>query len=702
MEENENKNLNNLLSLEKKYRESGEHKECLDSCMKILNEIKLLSNNTKFEIISKLFLYQDQSNYVRIHLIHSLFQDNNFINSINLKRKYYQLLIDSFKNEKTNDLLKEKNDIIKLFEKSELNNFEEIDKYIVTLVSSPDSKTTEESKESKEKTEKTEKRKSLINGKKESFRRNKSLSNIFLTTSLSSSAKRLEPQENLLPQSSVSTSFENINTLRQSELNNSVQKIMNTYDQKKNEIKQILKKYKANSNLPLIIMSVSANLNKYQFLELIKNIFLKLNYKLICNVKDSEFENLNIYQYRPKNCCESIKYCLNKKYVKNEFQVLAILKSDENNFSRGVNTFLNDTYERKISIKSVRGNEQNIIQFFLNFLSKFCLSINKIKLIKQSKCLLKYNIEQSIQKLIQNKKEQIYKSLKFPKDILHSSQNSNYQKLIDDETYVEKTNSQANKYYELYKILSKGEYELGKSIKSFIDNFKKKYQPMTLLQIKSLDTKKLMIEVVKMLEMCTNTLNCTYNNNNQDSDITYLSLASEQFLFNKIYYLLYDIYDKKYSQQNEEYLQKIKQINEKCNVNDLFNKIGVKKKFRGSEPLPYKSVVDIINMVSLEKSLKKKFEILAQASLEIRTCVLEYTNGKYELDSMDDELPIIIYIATQVKVDNLFAELNIVDDYIKTILRDDLIQNKMVTNLLSSLMYISKSWNSETLTFENE
>lgn len=128
----------------------------------------------------------------------------------------------------------------------------------------------------------------------------------------------------------------------------------------------------------------------------------------------------------------------------------------------------------------------------------------------------------------------------------------------------------------------------------------------------------------------------------------------------------------------------------------------MKKKFRGSEPIPYKSVVDIINMVSLEKSLKKKFEILAQASLEIRTCVLEYTNGKYELDSMDDELPIIIYIATQVKVDNLFAELNIVDDYIKTILRDDLIQNKMVTNLLSSLMYISKSWNSETLTFENE
>ena len=38
---------------------------------------------------------------------------------------------------------------------------------------------------------------------------------------------------------------------------------------------------------------------------------------------------------------------------------------------------------------------------------------------------------------------------------------------------------------------------------------------------------------------------------------------------------------------------------------------------------------------------------------------------------MDDELPIVIYIGTQVKVPNLFAELSIVDEYIRTNLRDD-------------------------------
>ena len=84
---------------------------------------------------------------------------------------------------------------------------------------------------------------------------------------------------------------------------------------------------------------------------------------------------------------------------------------------------------------------------------------------------------------------------------------------------------------------------------------------------------------------------------------------------------------------------------------------------------------------------------MAQASLELRNCILDYTNCKYELDSMDDELPIVIYIATQINVENLFAELNMIDDYIKCSLRDHLIQNKMVTNLLSSLLYISKEWN---------
>ena len=680
-------NIDKLLTSEKEFRDQGNSQKCLDICLKILEEIKLLSHNKKFDIISKLFLYDNQSNYVRIHVMHELFQNNNFIDSKSLKRKYYKLLIDSFKNGNSTDLLKEKNEIIKLYDNCELNNFEEIDKYIVDFVFNFSAMNNE------------------INYKIHNnlpVRKTKTFDNDFIQptpTTIESSEKRLD-QDSITPNSNMQTSFEEINSHRQTDFNFSVQKIIPQGETERNKIKQLMKKYKPDSNLPLVIISVSANLNKNQFLELIKNIFVKLKYRILCCIKDNEYENLNIFEYHSKNCCENLKYLCKKKFPRNQFQVLTILKSNENNFSTGINTFLNDINERKLSIKAIKGNEQSIIIFLVNFLQKFGESMNKIKIIKQSKCLLKYNIEENLKNIINNRKKEIYTKAKIPNEILYSSKNSKYKDLIDDETYVEKTNYQATKYYELYRILSKNDYELGKSLKNFIDNFKKKYQSLTFSQIINLDTKLIMIDIVKMLELCINTLNSTYNNY-QNNDSAYFSLASEQFLFSKIYYIIYDIYDKKYKKQNNDFLLTQKEINENLSIKEIIKKIGIKEKFRSKEEFPYKSVIDILGMISFERSLRKKFEILTSASLEIRTCVLEYSNGKYELDSMDDELPIIIYIATQIKVTNIFAELNIVDDYFKIISRDDLIQNKMITNLLSSLMFITKMWNSEKKDFND-
>ena len=684
MKKNEN-NLDKLLILEQEYRDKENNLECFNTCLNILEEIKLFSDNKKFDIISKLFLFENQSNYVRIHLMYELFQNNNFINSLSIKRKYYKLLIDSLNIGNATDLLNEKNEIIKLYDKCELNNFEEIDKYIVNFVSNISNINNDINYAIKDKL---------------TFRKTKSFINELKIkpTTIESSDKILDSQDTINPQSCVQTSFEDINSGRQSDFNVSVQKIISPSENERNKIKQLMRKYKPNQNLPMVIITVSVNLNKNQFLKLIENIIIKMKYKLICNIKDTEYENVNIFEYHPKNCCENLKYIFKRKFIRNQIQVLTILKTNENNFNTGISSFLNDTSERKLSIKAIKGNEQNLIQFIINFLQKFCISMNKIKVIKQSKCLLKYNIEENLLKIINNRKNEIYKKSNIPNDLLNTSRNSNYQKLLDDKTYVEKTNYQASKYYELYKILSKNDYELGKTLNNFVEDFKKKYQSLTIYQIYTIDTKLIMIDIVKIIELSTNTLNSSYNNY-QNNDSVYFSLASEQFLFSKIYYIIYDIYDKKYKKQNNDFLLVQKEINEKLSIKEIIEKIGIKQKFRSNEDLPYKSVIDILSMISFERSLRKKFEILTTASLEIRTCVLEYSNGKHELDSMDDELPIIIYIATQIKVANMFAELNIVDDYFRIISRDDLMQNKMITNLLSSLIYITKNWNSELCDF---
>ena len=684
MKKNEN-NLDKLLILEQEYRDKENNLECFNTCLNILEEIKLFSDNKKFDIISKLFLFENQSNYVRIHLMYELFQNNNFINSLSIKRKYYKLLIDSLNIGNATDLLNEKNEIIKLYDKCELNNFEEIDKYIVNFVSNISNINNDINYAIKDKL---------------TFRKTKSFINELKIkpTTIESSDKILDSQDTINPQSCVQTSFEDINSGRQSDFNVSVQKIISPSENERNKIKQLMRKYKPNQNLPMVIITVSVNLNKNQFLKLIENIIIKMKYKLICNIKDTEYENINIFEYHPKNCCENLKYIFKRKFIRNQIQVLTILKTNENNFNTGISSFLNDTSERKLSIKAIKGNEQNLIQFIINFLQKFCISMNKIKVIKQSKCLLKYNIEENLLKIINNRKNEIYKKSNIPNDLLNTSRNSNYQKLLDDKTYVEKTNYQASKYYELYKILSKNDYELGKTLNNFVEDFKKKYQSLTISQIYIIDTKLIMIDIVKTIELSTNTLNSSYNNY-QNNDSVYFSLASEQFLFSKIYYIIYDIYDKKYKKQNNDFLLVQKEINEKLSIKEIIEKIGIKQKFRSNEDFPYKSVIDILSMISFERSLRKKFEILTAASLEIRTCVLEYSNGKHELDSMDDELPIIIYIATQIKVANIFAELNIVDDYFRIISRDDLMQNKMITNLLSSLIYITKNWNSELCDF---
>ena len=206
------------------------------------------------------------------------------------------------------------------------------------------------------------------------------------------------------------------------------------------------------------------------------------------------------------------------------------------------------------------------------------------------------------------------------------------------------------------------------------------------------------MKIVNIFENSINTLNSTFNikeNNIKSNNTTFYANAAEQFILNKIYPELYNIYNIKYKKDNEKYLTKQKEINEKLTIDEIIKKIGLKQKLKGNDKIPFKRVIDIINKINFEKSLKKKYEIMTQASLEIRNCVLDNTNCKYELDSMDDELPIVIYITTQLKVNNLYAELYMIEDYIKCSLRDRLAENKTVTNLMSSILYISNSWDNE-------
>ena len=676
--------LRDLLINEEQSRLNQNYTECLNTCLKILKILSILKakEQTIFDTLSKIFLKKNQSNFVRIGTIFHIIRNNymNIYDNKNLKSKYYQLLIDSFKNDQINDKLEDKQKLISLFESSNKTNFKSMDSFILSL--------------------------DVLYIPEKSNSNDAVFKKLNVNKELGINDNKNDLEEGLIheeTQINEITQFGLVDNLHKQSLDiySDVQVINENASQKdnNNSYKFINKKYKVNTKLPMIVMSISVNLNTNDFMKLVHDTFIKLNYKNVMNVKSTLYDNINIYEYNTNNVFKKMVYCLfnDKTFKRNVFQVSTVLQKDENNFTSGLNYFLNDNNEKKLAIKTIKGNEKNIIAFMIKYLKLIAGSVNKIKIIKQSKILFKYDLEKILNEQIQMKKNILFKNINIPK--------KKFLIKDDEETIVEKSNKKVNRFYEIYKILSNIEYELGKSINDFVENFREKYKDLNNDKrkdtIETIKTRDIMAEIIKLIEHTTNTLNCYYNQeNNINYNTNFYNSATEQFIFNKIYHYLYEIYDLKYKKCNEEFILVKKEINENMEIKDIISNLNIKKVYISNDPIPFMPVIENINKLQLEKCLKNKFKIITQSSLEIRNCILEYTGGKYELESMDDELPIIIYLATQINIENLFAELYMIDDYIKCTMRDELIQNKMVTNLLSSLSYISLKWDKKTNSFE--
>ena len=131
--------LNELLKQEEEYRKNKNNQKSISTIREIIQLIKDSEEDNKYNIISKLFLYENQPNFIKILIFNDLLKNTSFINK-NTKKKYYQLLIDSFNNNKINDHSEEITKIKDLFTKSDLNDFEEIDMYIELFIAENENK----------------------------------------------------------------------------------------------------------------------------------------------------------------------------------------------------------------------------------------------------------------------------------------------------------------------------------------------------------------------------------------------------------------------------------------------------------------------------------------------------------------------------------------------------------------------------------
>ena len=198
-----------------------------------------------------------------------------------------------------------------------------------------------------------------------------------------------------------------------------------------------------------------------------------------------------------------------------------------------------------------------------------------------------------------------------------------------------------------------------------------------------------MIKIIKICEESEKILNSNFNFNTYDNSL--YRDAIEQFIYNKIYFTLFEIYNKKFLKNNNIFNEKKKALNKKFSKFEIIKKLGIKNKFISNDENPFATSINLINMIQYEQNPKKKFKNLTQCALEMRNSILFNSKGKTELDSMDDELPIFIYCTTQINIKNAPAEFHMVEDYLH-FASTELDESKVVTNVMSSITFICNGW----------
>lgn len=421
-----------------------------------------------------------------------------------------------------------------------------------------------------------------------------------------------------------------------------------------------------NQLLPYILINIDITLSSSQLKQKLIDEMISLGTTL----GGTQSENMFTVDKKDKNI------------FKNLCQIFFSNKNDTTSIQIIIKNSLN-RYDRLIELKATKGDQisaENLISSFLKKISKFA---KKIKIIKKSENFF-FNLESDLNRVLTEQNKELY-----------NSSNS-----ITDEnaTILDSINKEATNYYEIYKIISQENYELGKSVSIFVNEFKIKNQNIDLA-VSLLPSQ--MKETISMIDSCVDTFNNYFNFGKSEKMLQCVRPAVEKFIFNKIYFILFDIYNSKHSEENNKYLQKVENIKSSLSIEDIMSYLEIKERFRCLENykdnssikcIPYKSTIDCINKIEYEQSPKDKFDTLISAGLDLRNTILGCTGGKNELNSMDDELPIFIYIVTQVNLKNLSAELHIIEDYLNYSQCPDK-ESKVLTNLMSAILFINNEWN---------
>jgi len=378
MESNSSKiTLKELLKQEKSLRASKNYIDNLTKCIEIITYIENSPSDVIYNNLSTIISAKNQSLYVLFGIYQYLLEKTKFLENDQIKNKYFKLLESSLKSnkDKSIDYLSDKKNILNYFNNKE---FDLIQSSILNLNLNINSNQT------------------YYN----TIHYNKTLSKDEVMITASSKNNYV-----LLADQSMITSANTNNGKNVEEDNKNKSDVDSKDDTNSNNSNDINinkdgKKFKTNMKLPYVLFIINVNLNSSQVIELINMLMKKISCLNVFKLKENKFEYISIYK------AHNLFFCKKEETI---FHITIVLENDENNFKSGTSNILNEN-ERKIYIKSIKGNDNKIQKKILKFLNLLTVQINKIKILKLSKNFnLNYNLEIFLNSKIFQKKNSLYK-----------------------------------------------------------------------------------------------------------------------------------------------------------------------------------------------------------------------------------------------------------------------------------------------------
>lgn len=161
----------------------------------------------------------------------------------------------------------------------------------------------------------------------------------------------------------------------------------------------------------------------------------------------------------------------------------------------------------------------------------------------------------------------------------------------------------------------------------------------------------------------------------------------ERFLYSKLLKEITALYQEKYAETNESFKLRRDEIRV-LGKSELLGLLEVKPKFRlQGLTAPYEAAIEALDQLGSHQTPLDKLNCILHSMTFMKTCVVDHWKGREELKTMDDRLPVVIYIVSQTTVAHLPSQIRLLQDYIAHSAGFDN-EQRILIDLDSSVSYI--------------